>query len=275
MKSFLLSILFSLTISTFQGPEYKIQAVRYGTIPQYPVAELVVGAPEGEKLDIPLVFWILRGEGRNILFDCGFHRENWIKEFGVTDFIRPDKAVRLAGLEPSEVSDIVLSHAHWDHMGGIDLFPDAVIWIQKAEYEYYTGPAWQEGGDTGGIDPDDMVSLVRRNTQGKLRFISGDDVEILPGIRGYTGGRHTYASQYLLVETDPPVLLASDNAYMYLNLEKLLPIATFDPDHGPASVAALKRMLKLAGSADRIIPGHDPSLFDRFPGDDRVVVIRE
>ena len=32
---------------------------------------------------------------------------------------------------------------HWDHAGGIDLFPDARIWIQKDEYDYYTSDAWQ------------------------------------------------------------------------------------------------------------------------------------
>ena len=221
-----------------------------------------------------MVIWLIRGNGRNILFDCGFHRESWTERFTITDYIRPDKAVKLAGLDAADITDIIVSHAHWDHMGGIDLFPNAAIWIQKTEFEYYTGPAWQEGGRNGGIDPEDLVTLVRRNAAGKLRLIDGDDVEILPGIRVYTGARHTYSSQYILVETEPPFVLASDNCYLYRNLETKSPVATFAPEDGPANVTAQERMVSLAGSPERVIPGHDTLQFQRFPSEGRIAVIK-
>ena len=91
-------------------------------------------------------------------------------------------------MQPEQVTDIVISHAHWDHLGGIDLFPKATVWIQKEEFRYYTGEAWQPGGNHGGIDPEDVQALVRINTEDRLRLIDGDDVEIFPGIRAYTGG---------------------------------------------------------------------------------------
>jgi len=274
MIPYVLTLLLAFTTTAQQTPEYRIQAIRYGTISQYPVAGLVVGAPEDERLDIALVFWVIRGGDRNILFDCGFYRESWMEHFDITDYIRPDEAVRLAGLDAADVTDIIISHAHWDHIGGIDLFPNATIWIQKAEFEYYVGPAWQEGGRHGGIDPEDMVTLVRCNTEGKLRLIDGDDVEVLPGIRAYTGGRHTFASQYILVETDPPYVLASDNCYLYRNLETRSPIPTFEPADAPSNIAALERMISLAGAPERVIPGHDPLLFERFPGNDRIAAIK-
>jgi hypothetical protein len=46
----------------------------------------------------------------------------------------------------------------------------------------------------------------------------GDNVEIFPGIRACTGARHTYASQYLRVDGNPPFVLASDNCYLYRNI---------------------------------------------------------
>ena len=100
-------------------------------------------------------------------------------------------------------------------MGGIDLFPNATIWIQKAEYEYYTGAAWQPGGRKGGIDADDVRELVGRNLAGKVRLVDGDNQEIVPGIRAYTGSRHTFASQYVRVDGARPFVLASDNCYLY------------------------------------------------------------
>ncbi len=270
----LLTTLFIIFLAIFRGPDYKIEAIRYAPIPQYPVANLVMGAPEHEKLDIAMVFWLIRGNGRNILFDSGYHRESWNELFTITDYVRPDEAVQLAGLDAEEITDIIVSHAHWDHMGGIDLFQNATIWIQMAEFEYYTGPAWQEGGRHGGIDPEDLVTLVRRNAAGKLRLIDGDDVEILPGIRVHTGARHTYASQYILVETEPPYVLASDNCYLYRNMKTKSPVATFTPEDGPANVAALERMVKLAGAPERVIPGHDPLQFQRFQSKGRIAVIR-
>jgi len=135
MVANLLAVLLTLATTAQQAYEYRIEAIRYGTISQFPVAGLVVGAPEDERLDIAMMFWVIRGDGRSILFDTGFYRESWMERFDIADFIRPDEALRLVGLDPADVTDIIISHTHWDHVGGIDLFPNATIWIEKAEFE--------------------------------------------------------------------------------------------------------------------------------------------
>lgn len=255
-------------------PPYSIEAIRYATVPGFPLRGLVMGAPEAEKIDIAMVVWLIRGGGKAILFDSGFHREKWMKQFTITDYVRPDEAVRAAGVPPEDVTDIVISHAHWDHMGGIDLFPRATVWIQKDEYTYYTGAAWQAGGQHGGIDPEDVAALVRINTEGRLRFVDGDDVEILPGIRAYTGARHTFASQYVRVDGEAPFVLASDNCYLYRNLETRAASATFTPEDRDANLRAQERMIVLAGRRDRVVPGHDALQFERYPASGRVARIR-
>jgi glyoxylase-like metal-dependent hydrolase (beta-lactamase superfamily II) len=256
------------------APEYSIQAIRYGSALNEPVAALVMGAPKDEKIDIAMVIWLIRGGGRNILFDSGFYREVWFKSFPTAEYLRPDEAVKLAGVKPEEVTDIIISHAHWDHLGGIDLFPKATVWIQKQEFAYYTGEAWQPGGRHGGIDPDDVKALVQLNTLGRLRLVDGDDVEILPDIRAYTGGRHTYASQYIRVGGKTPFVLASDNCYLYRNLAEHKASATFGEVDQPANIKNQDRMIQLAGSVDRVIPGHDPQQFERFPTEGRIARIR-
>ena len=274
MKRFLVAAVFAVLFATNSGSEYSIQAIRYAISPGFPTAALVMGAPKDEKVDIAMVIWLIRGGGRTILFDSGFHREKWFKNFPMTDYLRPDETVKLAGVKPEDVTDIVISHAHWDHMGGIDLFPKANVWIQKGEYRYYTGEAWQPGGDHGGIDPEDVKQLVQLNTEGRLRLVAGDNVEILPGIRVYTGARHTYASQYLRIDGTPAFVLASDNCYLYRNLSTRAASATFSEADRLANVAAQSRMIELAGSADRVVPGHDALQFQKFPAEGRVAKIK-
>jgi glyoxylase-like metal-dependent hydrolase (beta-lactamase superfamily II) len=280
MRRVLLLVTALLGTAPAMQPDYSIQAIRYGTIANFPVASLVMGAPRDEKTDIAMVVWLIRGGGHNVLFDSGFHREVWLKRFPTADYLRPDEAVTLAGVQPEDVTDIIVSHAHWDHMGGIDLFRKATVWIQRQEFAYYTGDAWQPGGKHGGIDPDDVKALVQVNTEGRLRLIDGenaggrDGVEILPGIRAYTGPRHTWASQYIRVDGDPPFVLASDNCYLYRNLAEHKASATFSDADQPANIRNQARMIELAGSVDRVVPGHDPRQFERFPTQGRIAKIR-
>jgi glyoxylase-like metal-dependent hydrolase (beta-lactamase superfamily II) len=279
MRRFLLLLLPIAAFAQIRGavkatPEYSIQAILVANSPGDSVSDMVIGTPKGEKIDTIYAVWLIRGGGRNILFDSGFHRERWFKQWTIKDYVRPDDAVRLAGVQPEEVTDIVVSHAHWDHMGGIDLFPKAVVWIQKDEFAYYTGPAWQPGGRHGGIDPEDVQQLVQLNTEGRLRLVDGDDVEILPGIRAYTGSRHTFASQFIRIAGNPPFVLASDNVDLYRNLAEHKPSGTFSKEDYPANVKNQERMIQLAGSPDRVVPGHDALQFLRFPVQGRVAQIK-
>jgi glyoxylase-like metal-dependent hydrolase (beta-lactamase superfamily II) len=274
MMRFILPAIFALLLIPPPTPEYSIRAIRYATLPGYPLSDLVIGGPKDQKIDIAMVVWLIRGGGHTILFDCGFHNEKFFKEYPMKDYMRPDEAVKTAGVQPADVTDIVISHAHWDHMDGLDLFPKAQVWIQKDEYRYYTMEAWQPGGNHDGVDAEDAKELVQLNTEGRVHLVDGDNVEILPGIRAYTGSRHTYASQYLRVDGNPPYVLASDNVYLYLNLSAHLASATFsDADHA-ANIAQQARMIQLAGSPDRVIPGHDPLQFQKFPTAGRVATIK-
>lgn len=116
--------------------------------------------------------------------------------------------------------------------------------------------------------------MVRLNTEGRLRMVDGDNVEIFPGIRAYTGARHTYASQYLRVEGNPNFVLASDNCYLYRNLAEHKASATFSEADQLANIKNQTRMIELAGSVDRVVPGHDLLQFQRFPSEGRVARIK-
>lgn len=255
----------ALLLGAQEPVRYELYAVRFGTIPQFRVSGLVAGADASRRLDIPVMVWLLKGNnGRNVLVDSGFHQQKFVDQWKVQDFRSPADAVSAAGVTPEDVTDVIITHAHWDHAGGAELFPKATIWIQRDEYAYYTGEAWHARASHGGVDEADMLSLVRLNMQGRVRFVNGDDQEVIPGIRCYTGGRHTHASQYVGARTaGGTAVLTSDNMYLYENMEKRAAIAqTLD---AASNLKAQERIRQLASEPALIVPGHDPAVFDRYP----------
>jgi glyoxylase-like metal-dependent hydrolase (beta-lactamase superfamily II) len=245
------------------APLFEVYAVRYATGPNVPVSELVAGADPARKIDIPFMFWVLKGPGgRNVLVDAGCYKGKALESWGLKDFIKPTEAVGKVGLAPGDITDIIISHVHWDHVGGVDLFPAAHVWIQREEFDHYIDDAGKPRDPA--ITADDAAMLAAVKKAGRMTFVDGDAKEIIPGVTVYTGGKHTYASQYAGVRTAAgTVIVASDNIYLYENLEKHLPLGlTLDR---AADLRVQERMLRLASSPRLIVPGHDPAVFVRFP----------
>jgi glyoxylase-like metal-dependent hydrolase (beta-lactamase superfamily II) len=245
------------------APVSEVYAIRYATLSNFPVWALVSGADSTRRLDIAATIWLIkRPDGRNVLVDAGFYRDKFMKQWKPADYQLPSDAVRAAGFKPEEVTDIVVSHVHWDHMDGVDLFPNARVWIQREEYAYHLDAAGHPKDRM--IDSLDAAMLAGLDRAGRVKLIDGDAQEILPGITVYTGGKHTFASQYASVKTaQGTVVLASDNVYLYENFAKHVPIAqTLD---SASNLRAQERMVKLASSPRLLVPGHDPEVFVRFP----------
>lgn len=264
----LFNLMVVLVVAAASGPapvvQYEVYAVRFATLPDCPVHYLVQGTDDGRKIDLTMTFWVIKGGGKTILFDAGFYRDVVRRDYPASDYMLPSKVLSELKIKPEDVTDVVISHIHNDHADGAELFPKAKVWIQGEEYSHYVADALRTGKNVAGADPVDVSALAQINKLGKLAFVNGDSQEIFPGITCYIGGKHTWQSQYLGVQTRRGiVVLASDNVYLFENLEKHVPItSTLD---AKANLAAQDRMKTLAASPDLIIPGHDPAVFRRFP----------
>ena len=244
-------------------PAYEVYAVRYATLPSFRVSGLILGADTSRRMDIAMMVWLLKGpDGRNVLVDAGFHRENFVNRWAPVGFMKPSEAVARAGVKPEEITDVIVSHVHWDHLDGIDLFPKARIWIQREEFEHHLDSAGTVKNRA--IDAGDAKILAALAREGRVMLVDGDAREIIPGIHVYTGGKHTYASQFATANTAAgTVVIASDNMYLYENLARRVAIAqTLD---SASNVRTQARMMTLALDPRLIIPGHDPDVFVRFP----------
>ena len=274
MNRIVVGLIAACLIAAPEADKYDVYAVRFATLANFPVSSLVAGADRARRMDIAMTIWVLKGaDGRIALVDSGFHREQYFRQFTVRDYVKPSEAIAPLGLKPGDITDIFLTHMHWDHAGGVDLFPSARVWIQKDEYDYYASDAWQSRTTHGGIDADDVLEIVKRNTQGKVSFVRGDDDTSLSGIGFGVGGKHTWQSQFVTVQLRERVaVVASDNMYLYENLDAHAPIAqTLD---AASNLRAQDRMRSIASEPRLLIPGHDPAVFTRFPRiSDRIVRI--
>lgn len=245
------------------APVYEVFAIRYATIKDFRAAGLIAGADTSRRMDIAMMVWLLKGPaGRNVLVDAGFQRPDLIQRWKPVDFALPSEAVARFGVKPEAITDVIISHIHWDHADGASLFPNARIWIQKEEFEHHVDSAGKRLANA--IDSADAAMFGRLAREGRVRLVDGDAREIIPGITVYTGGKHTWQSQYVGVRVAAgTIVVASDNAYTYENLEKHVAIAqTLD---AASNLAAQDRMKTIASRPTWIVPGHDPAVFERFP----------
>ncbi len=248
--------------ATPTNAQWDVYAVRYATLPAFRVSGLIAGADTSRRLDIAMMVWLLKGsDGRVVVVDAGFKRADLLARWKPVDYVRPDSAVARAGVEPSQVTDVIVSHIHWDHFDGADLFPNARVWIQDDEVTHHVDSAGRVLDRA--IDRPDAEMLHALRVAGRVMRVPGDAQEILPGITVYTGGKHTFQSQYAGVRTSGgTVVIASDNVYLYENLDRRVPIAqTLD---AASNLAAQARMATIASAPRLIVPGHDPAVFVRF-----------
>lgn len=252
-----------------QTANYKVYAIRFAAM-AHPTAISVWAdkGPDNDSVKIDFSIWLIKGDnGKNVLVDAGFRNDIVeAKDFEVVNYIRPDSALAKVGLKPADITDIILSHPHWDHIDGVGLFPNAHVWIQKEDYNYFVGAAWATDSTSGGFDKRDVRTMVELNMARKVTLVDGDNKEIIPGIKVYTGSRHTYNSQFVVVSSGAKnIVLASDNIWIYYSLDHMVPASrggTLDP---AGYVRSMQRMKTLATSPKYIIPGHDAKVYSIFP----------
>ena len=173
------------------------------------MASLVHGAHDEGVVDLPFSFVLARRAGRIVLVDTGFMNEGSGAEMSVQASASPTGSRRCAcwpswASAPEAVTDIVLSHAHFDHMGSIGKFPNAQIHIQKREIL-----SWIEamalpprfGFLTQIINPDDLRRAFDASVEHRLNLIDGDRDDVLPGLHVRLGEGHTLGQQFVILET--------------------------------------------------------------------------
>jgi len=243
-------------------PRYEIYAIKYAHHARRASENFIGGDPHDGPMPLDYFVWLVRGAGREIVVDTGFSAAMAAKRG--RDHLRcPTEGLRLLGTDARAVKDVVITHLHYDHVGNFDRFPSATLHLQDLEMHYATGRYMCDECFRGAYEVEDVVGMVRRVYEGRVRFHQGDG-ELAPGVSLHLIGGHTMGMQAVRVMTRRgAVVLASDASHFYANVEEArpFPIVWSVAD----MVDGYRRLRELAESSQHIIPGHDPLVMERYP----------
>lgn len=255
------------------APLYEVYAIKYAHHARRASENFLGGLPHDEHdgpMPLDYFVWLVREAGkkggREIVVDTGFSAAMAAKR--QREHIRcPSEGLKLLGCDAAAVKDVVVTHLHYDHIGNFELFPAADFHLQDLEMRYATGRHMCSPVFRGAYEVEDVVGMVRRVYDGRVRFHDGD-AEIAPGVSLHLIGGHTMGIQVVRVATRRGwVVLASDASHFYANMEQArpFPIVYSVGD----MVQGYARLRALAGGPDCIIPGHDPLVLARYPAPQR------
>jgi glyoxylase-like metal-dependent hydrolase (beta-lactamase superfamily II) len=248
------------------APVWDVLAVRYGTRVTRKSECYLDFASHGEPdaaVGMDYFFYVLRDGERTVLVDTGFDPTVGERR-GRTTVCPPVEALALLGIRPEEVSLIVVTHLHYDHIGNLAAFPEAELAVHERELAFRLGPDGLRPEHAAVVEADEIAHVVEARAEGRVRVLTGSG-PIAPGIDSVCVGGHSPGQLVLVVEgRRGPVVLASDAVHYYEELERRWPFAiVVDVDEMVAGYETVERLAGERGAS--VVPGHDPLVLDRFP----------
>lgn len=206
--------------------------------------------------------WLLRAGEEVILVDTGYDAGE-ADARGRPIRLDPGEALRPLGVAPEDITKVIITHLHYDHAGGLHLFPNATLLMQSAEMAYATGPCMCHQTLQMPYTATHICEAVMRLYAGKVIFFEGE-AQVADGVTVHHIGGHSRGLQVVRVRTQAGwMVLASDTAHFYENLwaRKPFPIVVDLQD----MLDGFDTLTRLASAPGLIVPGHDPLVTHYFP----------
>jgi glyoxylase-like metal-dependent hydrolase (beta-lactamase superfamily II) len=241
---------------------WQVTAIRYASV-ELPARQLGLEADIHDAIGtLDYFIWLVSDGDRHVLVDTGFDAEEGARR-GRRMLKHPVESLEALQVDPADVSDIVLTHLHYDHAGNLDAFPNARFHLQAAEMNYATGPCMCHSRMRRPFSAEDVVRAVRLVYQDRIVFHDGD-FDFAPGISVHLIGGHSRGLQVVRVEAQSRVIvIASDALHLmrYLDDGDAFPLFA---DYQRV-VEGYRRLRELAGVSGVVLPGHDPGVVTMFP----------
>jgi glyoxylase-like metal-dependent hydrolase (beta-lactamase superfamily II) len=245
---------------------YEVLAVRYGTR-QTRRSEVflhyeIYGEPDAD-IGMDYFFWMVRNPDRVVLVDCGFSHQGGNSR-GRTMLCPPVLALSRLGLVPADVGTVIVTHAHYDHIGNLGAFTAAEIVMSRREFGFWTGPLGTRRLFAYAVEAGEIEQLRALSKEGRIRLFS-DRLQVAPGIELVEVGGHTPGQLIVLVAVPcGEVVLASDALHYYEEADRDRPFAHVADLGDTYRAFDLLRDLSSPGRRT-LVAGHDPEVMTRFP----------
>jgi len=238
--------------------DYAVYAVKYAERDARSGEHFYGGYPEDRAMPMDYFVWAAVSASHTVVVDTGFASDVGARR-GRRHLRSAAEALELVGIDAAAVSQVVLTHFHYDHIGGVDLFPSARFIVQEAEMAFWLGRALGHAEPRRHIELADLERLLRLNFAGRLRFVDGVE-EVVPGVTVHHLGGHTPGLQVVRVQTSRgPLVLASDSSHYYANFDEDRPFITF------VDLAGVFKAFDRLRQLGEVVPGHDPLVLQRYP----------
>jgi glyoxylase-like metal-dependent hydrolase (beta-lactamase superfamily II) len=249
---------------TVKTPEYKVFALKYAGPFTSPVAKVLLDTDWDKTIDRYYYIWAIQGGGTTVVVDCGV-RPVWAAQKNLKGYVSPEAVLARIGISAATVEHLILTHIHQDHAGGLELFPNATIYVQRREFEFWIAdPIAKRNPFAKVSDPVAIAQLENLRGSDRLTLIDGDQ-QVLPGIEVLLTPGHTPALQSVAVQTAKGLaILTSDCAHVHRSFEIDLPSSIIvDLPGWMHSYSKLRE--KVGGNLAMLFPGHDKDMLLAYP----------
>jgi glyoxylase-like metal-dependent hydrolase (beta-lactamase superfamily II) len=246
---------------------WDLYAVKYASLQERTRHDNFIGADPHDTTAMPLDYfvWAAVSPERTIVIDTGFDAPEAAGR-GRQLLRSVTEGLQMLDIEAAGVADVIVTHLHYDHIGGHAEFPAAQFHLQESEMRYATGPHMCTATMNHPFTAGHIADMVRNVFAGRVTFYDGAG-EIAPGITVHHVGGHTMGLQFVRVLTRRGwVVVASDASHFYENMERTAPFPiVYNVGDMVRGYAALRAH---ADSENHIVPGHDPLVLARYPAPD-------